>query len=230
MTSDELWDPASLFEQCSSEEEAHTRLVSSVKINQDTVCCNPDEPQSEHDDPESDQLLVDVSSSLALETMLPLILSSVRVATYLPETPQDISQNVSAIRSIKTRHSVVSPEELSKKWRVGVNTARQTLKTTTQRGIRTAVQPPTRRHCTNHFSLRHRCLDAQFYSDTKSLKGNKCAQVFAAKDFIGVHPMNSKQECAQALQVFAEDIGIPANLCADGAAELTGLNSDRRKL
>jgi hypothetical protein len=133
--------------------------------------------------------------SLALETMLPRILSSVCVATYLQENPQDISCNVSAIGS-KTRHPVVSPKELSRKWRVGVNKARQTLKATTQRGIRTAAHPLTRRCRADHFSLRCGRLNAQFYSDTvfattKSLKGDKSAQVFTAKDFIRVHPMKT---------------------------------------
>ena len=234
MTSDELWDPASLFTQRSSEEEAHTRMVSSIKINQETIHCDPDEPQCEFNDPESDKLLVGISSSLTLETMLPRILSSVRVATYLPENQGTDSRKVSAIGS-KTRHSIVSPEELSRKWRVGINTARETLKATTQRGIRTAVHPLTRRYRTDHFSLRYRRLNTQFYSDTvfattKSLKGNKCAQVFTAKDFIRVHPMVSKKECAQALQVFSEDIGIPSDLCTDGAAEMTGQKSEWRKL
>jgi hypothetical protein len=42
--------------------------------------------------------------------------------------------------------------------------------------------------------------------------------------------MDSKIECAQALQVFAEDIGIPADLVTDGAAELTAPQSNFRKL
>ena len=42
--------------------------------------------------------------------------------------------------------------------------------------------------------------------------------------------MVSKQECAQALQVFPEDVGIPSDLCTDGAAELTGHKSEWRKL
>ena len=84
-------------------------------------------------------------------------------------------------------------------------------------------------------SLRYQRLNTQFYSDTvfattKSLKGNKCAQVFTAKDFIRVHPMVSKQECAQALQVFAKDVGIPSDLYTDGAAELTGHTSEWHKL
>ena len=68
------------------------------------------------------------------------------------------------------------------------------------------------------------------FASTKLLEGLKCAPVFAAKDFIRVHPMVSKQERAQALQVFAEHIGTPADLCTDGAAELTGPNSEWRKL
>ena len=56
---------------------------------------------------------------------------------------------MSAIRS-KTRYSIVSPEELSRTWRVGINRARETLKATTQRGVRTAVHPVTRK---SHRSL-----------------------------------------------------------------------------
>jgi hypothetical protein len=236
MISDELWDPASLFrKQRSSEEEEHTRVVSSVKINQDTIQCNPNEPQSEFDESETDRLLVGISSSLTLESVLPRILSSIRVAIYLPDNPQGADTRAVSLLGSKTRHLVVTAEELSRKWRVGINTARQTLKATTQRGIRTAVHPLTRRYRTDHFSLRYRRLNAQFYSDTvfattKSLKGNKCAQVFTAKDFIRVHPISSKKECAHALQVFAEDIGIPSDLCTDGAAELTGPQSEWRKL
>ena len=56
--------------------------------------------------------------------------------------------------------------------------SRDTLKATTQRGIRRVVHPLTRRYRTDHFSLRYRRLNTQFYSDTgfattKSLKGNK---------------------------------------------------------
>jgi hypothetical protein len=63
------------------------------------------------------------------------------------------------------------------------------------------------------------------FAKVNSLKGNKCAQIFSTKDFIRVHPMDSKSECDQALQVFAEDVGIPAELVMDGANELTGYQS-----
>jgi hypothetical protein len=76
-------------------------------------------------------------------------------------------------------------------------------------------------------------LNTQFCSDTvfaaaELLKGDKCAQALTTKDFIVAHSMHSKQECAQALQVFAEDIGIPSDLRTDGAAKLTGLNNEWR--
>ena len=67
------------------------------KINQETVNWDPSEAQTESNDPESDKLLIDVLSSLTLETMLPRILSSVRMATYLPENKQEESRKISAI-------------------------------------------------------------------------------------------------------------------------------------
>jgi hypothetical protein len=179
---------------------------------------------------------VTVGTLLFKTALLPKILSSIPVATHLPENPQnDNSCKVSTI-GWKTRHSAaVSLVELSRKWRVGINTARQTLKATTQEGIRAALHPLTRRCRTNHFSLRCCCLNTQFHSDTvfvttKLLKGDKCAQVFAAKNLIRVHLMHSKQECAQVPQVFAEDNGIPTNPCTDGADELTRPHSEWRKL
>ncbi len=39
------------------------------------------------------------------------------------------------------RHSCVTFENLSRKWNIGLETAKQTLQVTTQRGIRTAVHP-----------------------------------------------------------------------------------------
>ena len=86
MTNDELWDPASLrLGQNSSEEEEYGRMVSSVHINQETDCRNPSEPQMFCDDNASDIVLAGVSSTLTIGTMLPRILSSIRVATYLPQ-------------------------------------------------------------------------------------------------------------------------------------------------
>ena len=156
---------------------------------------DPSKSQKEFNDLESGQLLVGVSLSLTLETMLPRILSSVCVATsYLTENTKIDPRNISAIGS-KTRHLVVTLEELYRKRQDGINNGREILKATAQRGICTGVHPPTCCYHTDHFSLRYWRLNTELYSETvfatrKSLRGNKCAQVFTAKDFIGVHPMS----------------------------------------
>ena len=42
------------------------------------------------------------------------------------------------------RHSKVTPEELSRKWSIGLQTPKETLKVTTQKGIQMAIHPMTR--------------------------------------------------------------------------------------
>jgi hypothetical protein len=90
------------------------------------------------------------------------------------------------------------------------------------------LRPLTRCHRAGHFLLRCCCrgLSAQFHSDTafvtkKLLKGNKCAQVFTAKDFIrAVDTQQQVPETAQLWAVFTEfeKAGVPlfvtvANTC-----------------
>jgi hypothetical protein len=41
------------------------------------------------------------------------------------------------------RHLKVTPEELARKWSIGIQTAKDTLMVTTQKGIRTAIHPMT---------------------------------------------------------------------------------------
>jgi hypothetical protein len=82
--------------------------------------------------------------------------------------------------------------------------------------------------------LHYRRLDTTFYSDTmfskvKSLKGNSCAQVFVADNFIRVHPMTTKSDAGPALQVLAEDVGVPNHIVVDGAKEQTGAHTDFMK-
>ena len=132
----------------------------------------------------------------------------------------------------QTRHSEITPKELARKWRIGLQAAKDTLKVTTQHGIRHAIHPLKRRYRTDHMSLSYRRLNTRMYSDTlfakvTSLKGNTCAQVFTTSDigFIRVHPMNSKSHAGEALQSLAEDVGIPGEIVVDGAAEQVGPKS-----
>ena len=178
---------------------------------------------------ETDLVLSAISSALTIVSMVPRIAASVKVATYLRD-----DQEIASIGT-KQRHSAVNAEELARKWRVGLETARKTLKATTQYGIRHALHPLRRRYRTDHMSLRYRRLRTTFYTDTmfskiRSIKGNKCAQVFCSENFIRVYPMKSKSEAGQALQDFADDVGVMDEIMCDNAAEQTGPGSEFMKM
>ena len=78
----------------------------------------------------------------------------------------------------------------------------------------------------------YNCLNTTLvYSDTlfakvKSLKGNKCTQLFCSEGYILVYPMSSKSEARVALQEFIKDVGIPNEMVCDGAGEQVGPKSD----
>ena len=76
------------------------------------------------------QLLSGISTALTDETLLPRIVDCVYIANT----------------TSRNRHCNISPESLSQKLQIGLNTACDTLKVTTQQGIRQAVHPITRRY------------------------------------------------------------------------------------
>jgi hypothetical protein len=74
------------------------------------------------------------------------LISAVNVATtYRDDTDHQWNeeQKVSSIIS-NERHLKVTPEELASKWNVGIQTAKDSSRVTTQRGIRTVIRPMTR--------------------------------------------------------------------------------------
>ena len=154
-------------------------------------------------------------------------------------TPAGISQELAALPSIKqvdtTQHSQVTPETISRKWKVGLETARATLRMTTQQGIRTAVSPITRRYRVDNLALHRNRLDTRLFTDTLfsktlSLSGNKCAQVFTDGQYTAVYPMASKSQAGHALAQFIDEVGVPARLTADLAGEQTGASTLFSKL
>ena len=85
------------------------------------------------------------------------------------------------------QHCDISPESLSEKLWISLNTARDTLKVTTQQGIRQAVHPITRRYRTDTMSLKLRRLKATVYTDTgfinrKSLSQNSLDSIHFEKE------------------------------------------------
>ena len=120
---------------------------------------------------------------------------------------------------------------LSKKWGCGLMTTRNTIKHTTQLGVRSAIGPLTRRYRTDILQLHYRRLKTRFHTDTmfsrtKSLKGNTCAQVYTdGEGFVWVDPIASKSEAGEMLQRLVEDAGIPNRLAYDGSKEQTAPGS-----
>ena len=95
------------------------------------------------------------------------------------------------------RHSDVAPHSLSERWGISLVTATKTLKQTTQKFLRSAVLPLSRRYRADRVFTR-KTLSGAWSTDTmggrcKSLAGNKYAQVFANKSYFScIYPMDSK--------------------------------------
>jgi transposase len=77
---------------------------------------------------------------------------------------------VSAVDT-RTRHTELSVKEVSRKFGVGLETARKTLKATTQYGIRHAVHPLSRRYRTDIMQSKRQQLNDTFYTDALCRKG-----------------------------------------------------------
>ena len=123
------------------------------------------------------------------------------------------------------RHSAVTSEQLCERWNIGFKHAKQTLKVTTQRGVRSAILPLSRRYRTDRMYNQRKLRGQKFYTDTligkyKSLTNNTCAQIFANESyFVKIYPMESKASAGRALRQFVRDFGVPEQLTSDGAAE-----------
>jgi len=221
LTSDAEWDPSNIsLQDWSNEEVDHQRLISSVRRGMVDVEAFPEEPQvcMSHSFAGSDALLASVSSALTDETMYPCLVAAVRVHNADCTEPCQIGSATVSDR----RLSVVSAEGLEKKWRIGINTAKLTLKATTQHGLCHALHPI---HCcyrTNHMSLRYNRLNTTL--------NNRCAQLFCSEGYTRVYPLAWKLEAGVALQEFIEDVGIPSEMGCDGAGnEQVGPKSDSVK-
>ena len=133
------------------------------------------------------------------------------------------------------RHHEITPELLARKWGCGLKTATNTLKVTTQLGVRSAIGPLTRRYRTDLLQLHYRRLSTTFYTDTmfskeKSLKGNTCAQIYTdGKGYIRADPIPTKKNTGKTLQRLIEDVGIPNKLIYDGAKEQVKAGTEFQK-
>ena len=129
----------------------------------------------------------------------------------------------------KDRGSVLTKEILAKRWGIGLDTAHRTLTATTQVGIRKVLNPVERRYRTRQSHLRFPTLNTRMYTDTmfaasKSLRGNKCAQVFTnGVGYDLFYPLKKESLASEALNEVIRTVGVPKELVSDGArAEIYG--------
>jgi hypothetical protein len=97
----------------------------------------------------------------------------------------DETWNASSIIT-NDRHSKVTPEELSRKWNIGLQTAKDTLQATTQYGVQTPIHPMTKCLCVDHLFLNRPRLPGTWYIDTlisevKSKLCNLCKNIYTAQ-------------------------------------------------
>jgi hypothetical protein len=95
------------------------------------------------------------------------------------------------------RKSALTPEVLSRRWNIGLDSAKRTLQVTTQKGVRTVLHPLTRRYRTRQSHLRFPTIRTKVYTDTMfssvtSIRQYKCAQVFTTNTaYSRVYPLQS---------------------------------------
>jgi hypothetical protein len=83
------------------------------------------------------------------------LVATVNVATAYRADMDEWDEKKRSVSSIITndRHSTVTPEDLARLWNVGLHTAKDTIHVTTQKGIRMAIHPMTRRVRVDHLHL-----------------------------------------------------------------------------
>jgi hypothetical protein len=143
---------------------------------------------------------------------------------------EDISNTNANIKAAMAgRPKGVTPQHLSKVWKIDVDTAKRTIDATTQLRQHDANASISRNYSTNDRMLRYKRINSHFFTDTffvtkkaKSQRGNNCMQLFVSdKGFVYVVPMKTKSDFPFALKQFAKEIGVPIALISDPAGEQT---------
>ena len=186
---------------------------------------------------ESDLVLGSISGSFVGATMYERLVSSVRV-TYPTSKRKPSKANGSTPRKASkalsnSRHSKVTPEHLARTLNIGLDKAKQMLRVTTQKGIRTATHPIHRRYRVDHLDLHSSRLRGKWYVDwmasrTKSIQSNKGAFIYTNGAFTEAYPSETNQQIPAnaSLNDFCHDVGIPEKLASDRAPEFCGRNSE----
>ena len=158
---------------------------------------------------------------------------TIPTGTGAPTTDEDlhtrlIQQVVVSSASTSSRGGKITPEELAKRWCIGLKRAKKTLAMTTQKCVRDYSNVMlARRFKPISYQLRYRSLRATWYCDIMKLpvetsyRKSKYCLVFANEEsYIKCYPLRKRSEAAEALKLFHQQVGIPATIRMDNGCEL----------
>ena len=156
-------------------------------------------------------ILSEISPTLCEDSFLNLLTSNVIVAAS------------------STKNSTESmAQSLVRNWGIGIEAAKRTVKSTTQRILRTVAHPSlSRRFRTNDRQLRYRRINSEMFTDTAksavtSKRGNKYMQFFSLPyGWVRTFPMPKKSCAHEALSVLFKRDGVPSTMVMDGSKEQT---------
>ena len=117
---------------------------------------------------ESDLVLGSISGSFVVDTMYERLVSSVRVTYPTSKRRKENNGTKKSARKANkaisnSRHSIITPEHLARTLNIGLDKAKQMLKVTTQKGIRTAAHPIHRKYRVDHLDLHSSRIRGKWY-------------------------------------------------------------------
>jgi hypothetical protein len=167
-----------------------------------------------------------------IEDVLPRLVQAIHISPS-PDRSQeqdsilldeDDCRNTMAVGQ-SSRATVITEEDLARRWHIGLEAAARTLTATTQLGMRYVDGPLERRLRTSQHHMRFPTLNMQIYTDTlvakfRSTRGYLYVQVFTnGRGFLHAYPLEEKGDACHALSRFIRHHGIPRDLTSDRAPE-----------
>ena len=141
-----------------------------------------------------------------------------------------LSKNIHVSSLSTSPRKSVTAEQLASLWNISLQDAKATIQGTTQDYFRQIEGKLSRRVKTRAHQRQYRqlggylgnfCSDT-FHSKIPSLRGNQYVQLFCNRgNFVFSCPMKLKSHAHNALDHFLHEVGIPVEMLADGALELT---------
>ena len=175
---------------------------------------------------------VDTADISSNENLANVLASQVDV-TY-NECVSQSNTNVCSVSEFSTgdiksqRKKLIDGDTLAKRWRIDRRKARNTVRATTQRGVRTCLHPSlSRRYPTNDRFMRYGRLPHSVFSDTMiagvtSKSGNKNTQVYCTQyGWSRFHPIKLKSDAHESLSLLFSRDGVPPRIAVDNSKEQT---------